>query len=257
MLRKSKRVRLRYLSACNVSIPGKSVTSQRIPPVLKENQKKTVTSFPPLSESIPNLPKAVYSTEKEEHQTTLITVLPNGLKVASENSLRRGLFCIHGSYAPSHVKEMVEVIVHEMVAMTSGFSDNKLARAKKELLSMLLMNLEQRPVVFGDIGRQFLATGTRKRPEYFMQAINGISKDDINRVAQRLLKSPPCLTARGEVTPNVRSQIQLNLENMIRDASCFRCRTKILIIKITEFSNIITGLLKIVILEGIVLMSKI
>ncbi|XP_024874164.1 mitochondrial-processing peptidase subunit alpha-like [Temnothorax curvispinosus] len=120
---------------------------------------------------------------------------------------------------------------------------------------MLLMNLEQRPFVFGDIGRQVLATGTRKRPEYFMQAINGISKDDINRVAQRLLKSPPCLTACGEVTPNV--QIQLNLENMIRDASCFRCRTKILITKITEFSNIITGLLKIVILERIVLMSKI
>ncbi|XP_071566238.1 mitochondrial-processing peptidase subunit alpha-like [Temnothorax nylanderi] len=72
-------------------------------------------------------------------------------------------------------------------------------RAKKQLLSMLLMNLEQRPVVFEDIGRQVPATGTRKRPEYFMQAINGIFKDDINRVAQRLLKSPPCLTARGEV----------------------------------------------------------
>lgn len=39
---------------------------------------------------------------------------------------------------------------------------------------MLLMNLEQRPVVFEDIGRQVLATGHRKRPEYFIQAI-GIS----------------------------------------------------------------------------------
>lgn len=36
---------------------------------------------------------------------------------------------------------------------------------------MLLMNLEQRPVVFEDIGRQVLATGTRKRPEYFIQEI--------------------------------------------------------------------------------------
>lgn len=26
-----------------------------------------------------------------------------------------------------------------------------------------------------------------------------ISKDDINRVARRLLKSPPCLAARGEI----------------------------------------------------------
>lgn len=27
----------------------------------------------------------------------------------------------------------------------------------------------------------------------------GISKDDINRVTRRLLKSPPCMAARGEV----------------------------------------------------------
>ncbi|XP_018361268.1 PREDICTED: mitochondrial-processing peptidase subunit alpha isoform X3 [Trachymyrmex cornetzi] len=110
-----------------------------------------------------------------------------------------GLFCIHASCTPSHVKDMVEVIVHEMVTMTSGISDSELARAKKQLQSMLLMNLEQRPVVFEDIGRQVLATGTRKRPEYFIQAIDEISKDDINRVARRLLKSAPCLAARGEV----------------------------------------------------------
>lgn len=33
------------------------------------------------------------------------------------------------------------------------------------------MNLEQRPVVFEDIGRQVLATGFRRRPEYFIQEI--------------------------------------------------------------------------------------
>ncbi|GAB1869375.1 Mitochondrial-processing peptidase subunit alpha [Camponotus japonicus] len=110
-----------------------------------------------------------------------------------------GLFCIHASCTPSYVKDMVEVIIHEMVTMTSGVSDNELARAKKQLQSMLLMNLEQRPVVFEDIGRQVLATGSRKRPEYFMQAIDGISKNDIDRVARRLLKSPPCIAARGEV----------------------------------------------------------
>lgn len=36
---------------------------------------------------------------------------------------------------------------------------------------MLLMNLEARPVVFEDIGRQVLATGMRKRPEFFIEAI--------------------------------------------------------------------------------------
>lgn len=46
-----------------------------------------------------------------------------------------------------------------------------LQRAKTQLQSMLLMNLESRPVVFEDIGRQVLATGHRKRPEYFISEI--------------------------------------------------------------------------------------
>lgn len=110
-----------------------------------------------------------------------------------------GLFYIHASCTPSHVKDMVEVVVHEMVTMAHNITDSELARAKKQLQSMLLMNLEQRPVVFEDIGRQVLATGSRKRPEYFIQAIADISKDDIRNVARRLLKSPPSVAARGEV----------------------------------------------------------
>lgn len=44
------------------------------------------------------------------------------------------------------------------------------------------MNLEQRPVVFEDIGRQVLATGSRKRPEYFMQAIGKLQISAITKV---------------------------------------------------------------------------
>lgn len=110
-----------------------------------------------------------------------------------------GLFCIHASSTPTHVKEMVQVVVKELVAMAGPMTESELARAKKQLQSMLLMNLEQRPVVFEDIGRQVLATGVRKRPEYFMQEIEKITRDDVHRVARRLLKSPPSVAARGEV----------------------------------------------------------
>ncbi|XP_034934529.1 mitochondrial-processing peptidase subunit alpha [Chelonus insularis] len=110
-----------------------------------------------------------------------------------------GLFCIHASSTPSYVKEMVEVIVKELVAMAESTSESELARAKKQLQSMLLMNLEQRPVVFEDIGRQVLATGTRKRPEYFIHEIDKVSTNDIVRVARRLLKSPPSVAARGDI----------------------------------------------------------
>ena len=36
---------------------------------------------------------------------------------------------------------------------------------------MLLMNLEQRPVVFEDVGRQVLSEGHRKQPEHYYDLI--------------------------------------------------------------------------------------
>lgn len=40
----------------------------------------------------------------------------------------------------------------------------ELERAKTQLMSMLMMNLESRPVIFEDVGRQVLATHSRKLP---------------------------------------------------------------------------------------------
>lgn len=40
----------------------------------------------------------------------------------------------------------------------------ELERAKTQLKSMLMMNLESRPVIFEDVGRQVLSTGKRKLP---------------------------------------------------------------------------------------------
>lgn len=87
-----------------------------------------------------------------------------------------GLFCIHASAPPQHVKDMVEVITKELVNMTVSPGREELSRAKIQLQSMLLMNLESRPVVFEDVSRQVLATGVRKRPEYFINQIGKSTK---------------------------------------------------------------------------------
>ncbi|PNF36735.1 Mitochondrial-processing peptidase subunit alpha, partial [Cryptotermes secundus] len=110
-----------------------------------------------------------------------------------------GLFCIHASSPPANVHEMVEVIVKELVNMAGALGEPELQRAKRQLQSMLLMNLEARPVVFEDIARQVLATGHRKRPEHFIKAIENVTAEDIHRVARQLLKSQPSVAARGEI----------------------------------------------------------
>lgn len=113
--------------------------------------------------------------------------------------LDSGLFCIHASAPPTYARELVEVITKEIVAMTGSVGSKELRRAKTQLQSMLLMNLESRPVVFEDLARQVLATGKRKSPKYFIDAIENINADDIQRVAQRLLRSSPAAAARGDV----------------------------------------------------------
>lgn len=110
-----------------------------------------------------------------------------------------GLFCIHASSPPKHVREMVEVITKELVTMATDPGNQELRRAKTQLQSMLLMNLEARPVVFEDVGRQVLATGHRKRPEHFIKEIESIEAEDIKRVARRFLSSPPSVAARGNI----------------------------------------------------------
>lgn len=52
----------------------------------------------------------------------------------------------------------------------------ELERAKTQLKSMLMMNLESRPVIFEDVGRQVLATGKRKLPH---ELCDLISKSDV------------------------------------------------------------------------------
>ena len=86
-----------------------------------------------------------------------------------------GLFCIHASAPPTHVRGMVEVLTKELFTMSTEPGQQELRRAKTQLQSMLLMNLESRPVVFEDIGRQVLATGTRKRTQHFIDSIGKLS----------------------------------------------------------------------------------
>ncbi|KAH8319825.1 hypothetical protein KR074_007120, partial [Drosophila pseudoananassae] len=110
-----------------------------------------------------------------------------------------GVFCIHGSAPPQHMNDMVEVITREMMGMAADPGREELMRSKIQLQSMLLMNLESRPVVFEDVGRQVLVTGHRKRPEHFIKEIENVTAADIQRVAQRLLSSAPSVAARGDI----------------------------------------------------------
>ncbi|XP_070532357.1 mitochondrial-processing peptidase subunit alpha-like [Ptychodera flava] len=110
-----------------------------------------------------------------------------------------GIFCIHASANPTMLKDLVEIIVREFVNMASRVEPMELQRAKTQLKSMLMMNLESRPIVFEDVGRQVLAMGYRKQPEEFCRLIDKVTEEDIIRVASRMLRTKPSVAAMGNL----------------------------------------------------------
>ena len=69
------------------------------------------------------------------------------------------------------MRDLVEVITKELVLTQHSISPSELDRAKTQLQSMLLMNLETRPVIFEDIGRQVLANQERLPPTHYFDLI--------------------------------------------------------------------------------------
>ncbi|XP_066509590.1 mitochondrial-processing peptidase subunit alpha-like [Hoplias malabaricus] len=111
-----------------------------------------------------------------------------------------GLLCIHASADPRQVREMVEIITREFIQMAGTAGELELERAKTQLKSMLMMNLESRPVIFEDVGRQVLATGKRKLPHELCQLISNVTASDIKRVTTKMLRSKPSVAALGDLT---------------------------------------------------------
>ena len=62
---------------------------------------------------------------------------------------------------------------------------------------MLLMNLEMAPVQWEDLAKQVLTQGKRHDPEYFIQLINQVTKEDMNRIAVNMLRSKPAVASVG------------------------------------------------------------
>ncbi|KFD67703.1 LOW QUALITY PROTEIN: hypothetical protein M514_08558, partial [Trichuris suis] len=74
---------------------------------------------------------------------------------------------------------------------------DELERAKTQLKSSLLMNLEQRPVRFEDLTRQILGQGMRKSPLEYVDAIGEVCAADIDRVVNRLLSTRVSIVGYG------------------------------------------------------------
>ncbi|KAI9730980.1 MAG: Mitochondrial-processing peptidase subunit alpha [Cirrosporium novae-zelandiae] len=119
-----------------------------------------------------------------------------------------GLFGIAASCAPDHIMHMLDVMCRELQSLTldTGFSalrEDEVLRAKNQLRSSLLMNLESRMVELEDLGRQVQVHGRKVGVREMCTQIENVTVGDLRRVARLVLGGEVRNLGGGSGAPTV------------------------------------------------------
>jgi len=119
-----------------------------------------------------------------------------------------GLFGIAASCAPAQVAQMLEVMCRELNALgqESGYAtlkEGEVRRAKNQLKSSLLMNLESRLVELEDLGRQVQVHGRKVGVKEMCKKIEEVTVADLRRVARYIFGGGVLNPGRGSGAPTV------------------------------------------------------
>jgi processing peptidase subunit alpha len=119
-----------------------------------------------------------------------------------------GLFGIAASCAPSHVAQMLEVMCRELKSLGeetgySALSASEVQRAKNQLRSSLLMNLESRMVELEDLGRQVQVHGRKVGAKEMCKKIEDVTIADLRRVARQVFGGQVQNAGNGSGAPTV------------------------------------------------------
>jgi len=110
-----------------------------------------------------------------------------------------GIFGIHASCEPNASSKLVKLLRNELFELMKSIPQNALQRAKNQLKSALMMNLEMRSVMLEDIGKNILVFGKRTPPQEICDKIDQVTENDIKDILRTILKSKPTVIAYGNL----------------------------------------------------------
>ncbi|KAI1087721.1 peptidase M16 inactive domain-containing protein [Rostrohypoxylon terebratum] len=119
-----------------------------------------------------------------------------------------GLFGIAAQCQPDRTQDMLNVMCQELKALTidtgfAGLKQPEVDRAKKQLRSSLLMNLESRMVELEDLGRQVQAHGRKVPVQEMCRKIEKLTVYDLRRVAKQVVGGLVQNAGKGSGSPTV------------------------------------------------------
>lgn len=123
-----------------------------------------------------------------------------------------GLFGITISCYVGHGEYMARVAAHEFAKVLEtdigkgGITSQEFRRAKNQLISSLLMNVESKLAALEDIGRQVQCQGKVTSVDEMVQKIEALTISDVRNVAQKVFsgngngqkQSPPSVAIQGD-----------------------------------------------------------
>ncbi|OTB05009.1 hypothetical protein M426DRAFT_146803 [Hypoxylon sp. CI-4A] len=119
-----------------------------------------------------------------------------------------GLFGISAQCLPGRTQHMLDVMCQELRALTvdTGFpalGQAEVNRAKNQLRSSLLMNLESRMVELEDLGRQVQVHGRKVPVQEMCRKIERLTIQDLRRVAKQVVGGLVQNNGKGSGAPTV------------------------------------------------------
>jgi len=112
-----------------------------------------------------------------------------------------GQIGVYAASSPEHTEELLEVTSNVMMSVTSAVTDAEVARAKAQLKTSLVMNLESASSRADQIARQFLAFGAVPAISTLVEKIEAVTSDQVRALAARLFQNRvPAISAVGQLS---------------------------------------------------------
>lgn len=111
-----------------------------------------------------------------------------------------GLFGIYAGTGESEAAELMPVTLEELRKVTTGVSEQELARARAQVKASLLMSLESTGSRSEQLARQLQVFGRVVPTDETVAKLNAVTVEDVCRAAARHFRATPTLATLGPIS---------------------------------------------------------